>query len=826
MLDGFESSLQRLIDMNENEIESLTILKDASATAIYGSRGANGVIVITTKPPKMGKLRITFRSDVNVEMPDLTGYDLLGAREKLELEKRVGLYNNARAESDLPLKRYYNWVLNEVNSGVDTYWLSKPLQTAIGQRHNLRMEGGDKTFRYSASAQINNTKGVMKGSDRTIFNGTINLTYIFKNVKFTNSLLVSVGNSANSPYGSFSDYTKQNPYWRAYDENGKVVKFLGDSGNSGDNSTRWGASGLPTNPLYNATLNTYDVSKSTNLTNNLSVDFKISRDFQLRGRLGLSKGIGQNDNFKPADHTDFANYSEADVFRKGSYAYEVDNTFNYDGSINLSYSRLFKEKHSVFAGLDYNIRQNQGSSYSFLAEGFTNANLDFIAMALQYAQNGKPSGSEMLERSIGLTSNVNYTYDNRYYVDLSLRTDGSSQFGSKNRFAPFWSTGIGWNLEKEEFLKDSKFINRLKLRGSMGITGSQNFSSYQALSTYSYYSNDRYYNWMGAYLMGLGNEDLKWQQKKSYDIGIETQLFGNRLSVIADYYIERTSDLVSSVNLPASNGFSNYIENIGSMENRGFEVKATAYLVRNLQKGLTWSITGALISNENKVTKISQALKDAQTAIEKAGGSNPNLLIREGFSTNTIWVVPSLGIDPSTGKELYLSKSGVPTYTWSSLDLAPAGISEPKYQGNISTMVRYKAFSANLTFGYRFGGQLYNSTLINKVENADFNYNVDSRVYDDRWQKPGDIAAFKGLLVTTATNMTSRFVQDEKTFTCRNINLQYELRAVSLTKNFGFESLLFSGSMADLFYISTVKRERGTSYPFSQQFSFSISAMF
>lgn len=179
VLDGFETTLQKLIDINENEVETLTILKDASATAIYGSRGANGVIVITTKKPAMGQLRVSYKGDVNIEIPDLTGYDLLEAREKLELEKRVGLYSKpSNPDQDWRLQRYYSYLLDEVNSGVNTYWLSKPLQTSVGQRHALKVEGGDKSFRYSASLQWNDIRGVMKESYRKTFNGAIRFNFL------------------------------------------------------------------------------------------------------------------------------------------------------------------------------------------------------------------------------------------------------------------------------------------------------------------------------------------------------------------------------------------------------------------------------------------------------------------------------------------------------------------------------------------------------------------------------------------------------------------------------------------------------------------------
>lgn len=819
ILDGFESSLQKLLDINQNEVASITMLKDASATAIYGSRGANGVIVITTRAPQPGKLRLSYRGDINVEMPDLTAYHILNAREKLDLEYKVGLYDNARAENDVPLKQYYNYLMSEVNRGVETDWLSKPVRSGIGQRHNVRMEGGDNAFRYSISAQVNDIQGVMKGSSRRTFNGTIKLSYYYKNIRFTNNLLIGLGESSESPYGSFSDYVKMNPYWAPYDENGRVIKLLGNPG-SNIYTNRW--STLPTNPLYDATLNTFQKYKTTDITNNLSVEWQIVPDLLLRARLGLTKVSADSDYFRPADHTAFA--TTEDILRRGSYQYGVSKAFRYDASVNLSYTRQLGA-HAIFAGLDYNIRESQFSGYSFLAEGFTNPKFDFISMALQYAQGGKPGGAESLTRSVGVTGGVNYTYDERYFMDFSLRSDGASQFGRLNRFAPFWSAGLGWNLHKEAMFKQLTFINRLKLRGSLGVTGSQNFTAYQALSTYGYYTDDRYYSWTGAYLMGLGNESLKWQQKMNYDVGLEADLFNRRLNLIADYYIETTNGLISSVDLPASSGFPNYIENIGKLENRGIEVKATAFIVRNLKKGLTWSVSGALIHNRNKILMISEALKTAQKSSENATGAVPGMLYKEGYSTNTIWVVPSLGIDPSTGKELYLNRNGEPTYIWNSLDLRASGVSEPAYFGSFSTLVRYRNFTMNLSFGYRFGGQLYNQTLISKVENADYRYNVDSRVYDNRWQQPGDNAAFKGLLVTAATNRTSRFVQDERTLTMQNANFQYDVKS-SFAKKLKMEALSFSANMADLFYLSTVRRERGTTYPFSRQMSLTVNALF
>mgnify|MGYP000847789063 CR=1 FL=1 len=823
VLDGFETTLQKLYDINENEVESITILKDASATAIYGSRGANGVIVITTKAPAMGKLRVSYRSDLSIEAPDLTGYDVLNAKEKLALEVRVGLYTTARAENQWRLSRYYNYLLNEVNRGVDTYWLSKPLRVGIGHKQNIKIEGGDKSFRYSASAQYIDTEGVMKDSYRRNFNGTINLSYVLDNVKFSNSLIIGLGNSQESPYGSFNNYVKMNPYWRAYENNGNVLKYLGVDPNN-DYYQRW--STAPTNPLYNATLKGFNKGNSFDITNNFSLEWKIFQGMLLRARLGLYKGHTESDIFKPGDHTDFANYSEADIFRKGSYNYGTGKSDKIDGSINASYNRTFLNKHQIYAGVDFNIRQTNSVNYSFLAEGFNNEKFDFIAMALQYAKDGKPSGSESRVRSVGITANVNYTYDNKYYVDASYRNDGSSQFGSNKRFAPFWSLGAGWNIHKEKFFQSVDKINYLKLRASIGTTGSQNFNAYQALSTYQYFTNDRYFNWMGAYLIGLGNENLQWQQKYNRNIGLEFKLFDSRFSMTADYYNDKTTDLISSISSPASNGFTSYIENVGEMRNKGFEIKATASIIKKAKDGLMWNVTIGAIQNKNKVVSISQALLDAQKTIEEAKVSTPSTLYKPGYSSNTIWVVPSAGIDPSNGKEVYIDRFGNPTYVWDARDIVAFHTTEPKVNGIISTMLRYKGLTLNATFGYRLGGYQYNQTLVDKVENANYSYNVDSRVYYGRWSKPGDIAAFKGLDVTSTTYKTSRFVQKENTLTCQSLTLQYELKNFKITKNSIIDDILFTASTSDLFYLSSIKRERGLYYPFSHQYNFSINITF
>jgi len=830
ILNGFETTLQRMMDLNDQEISSISILKDGAATSLYGSRGANGIIVITTKEPEVGKLRMSVRSEINVSLPDLTSYDLLNSRDKLELERLSGYYESTTkdAAANILLQQYYNKVLAEVAKGVNTDWLAKPLRTGLDQTHNLKLEGGDRIFQYALTAQYKDVQGVMKGSGRSTFNGGIDLAYRHKKLLFRNYLSVGNTTTAESPFGSFSKYAELNPYWKPYDENGKLMRFFSPYEQNflmqtGD--VRF--NGPYPNPMYDATLNTYNTTETTSIINNFSIEWKPLEELFFRGSAAITNDITNSDNFKPAKHSDFAGYSDADLFRKGSYAYSSGKTFNYAISLSANYSKLIAEKHSLFAGVNFDVTQNKGYSYNILAEGFPDESIDFLGMAFQYQNNSGPTGSESTIRRIGVLGNANYVYDNRFLVDISYRIDGASLYGANNRFAPFWSAGTGWNLHNEPFIKNNlKFVDRLKVRISYGTTGSQNFNAYQSRATYRYYMNDRYNMWMGAYQIALGNEDLEWQKRNKLNVGVEVGIFDSRFVLEADIYKEKTSNLLSNLELPYSNGFSEFTENIGKLENSGFELSGTYWILRNTKRRLTWSLSGSISHDRDRIVELSEALRTANERLALQGGSSPNRIFREGDSQSTIYVVQSLGIDPSTGRELFLTKDGEVTYTWNAADRVAVGNLLPKLRGNFSTMFRYKDFSLNLSFGYRSGGQIYNSTLRDKVEVNNKLLNVDARVFTERWKQPGDKAFFKGINEYSMAVATSRFVQDENTFTCQNASLRYDAKAKKWLDAIGAQYLAITASTGELFYLSTVKRERGTGYPYTRQFLLSLSLMF
>ncbi len=825
IMDGFEISLTKLMDYNDEDIESINILKDASATAIYGSRGANGVIVVITKAPKGGKIMINAQAGLSLEFPKLSSYGLLNASEILELQRHVGLYTekNPAVMGDLidyynEGERAYEMRLKDILEGVNTDWLHYPVRTGASRRYNVRVEGGSREFRWGTNISVNSNAGAMKGSKRDNLNAGFNLSYTYGKVQFRNILRVGVSQGYESKYGSFATYAKMMPYYRPYNKEGVLIKdFMGLM----EKYVR-----VP-NPLYNATLDSRNESGYNDLSNNLSIEWDIFQDLKMRAQLGINKKINESDNFLPAEHSNFTYYSGDNFFRKGSYSYGIGNDLSYEADVVLSYSKRIKEKHQLYTGLNYSIQNTNSYLYNFIVEGFTKGTKPFLGNAMQYQQNGMPRGTESTTRRVGVTGNINYTYDNRYYGDLSIRIDGSSQFGSKSKYAPFWSFGMGWNIHREEFLKNSNVIDNLRLRASIGQTGSQQFSAYQALQMYQMYIGDRYLNYNGSYLMALGNENLKWQITDQINTGLEIGLFGGRVNGSVDYYLKRTSDLLSSRELPLSTGYTSYIENIGEVKNYGFETALNGYIVRNTEAGFIWMVGVKLAYTKNLISKLSEDIKK-QTEIYREQNVDISTLFYEGYAQNSIWAVKSLGIDPSTGVELFLDREGNITTVWDPAAKIYCGVGEPTYRGNINSMLRYRNFTLNMSFGYYWGGQVYNQTLVDKVEvtiDEIGRNNVDRRVYSERWMNPGDVKFYKGFS-RNATRASTRFVMNDNVFELQSASLQYRLDKGEFLRRAKLRALTFEANTSDIFYISSVKRERGINYPFAARAGFSITLTF
>ena len=835
IVDGFETTAEKVYDMDPYRVASITLLKDAAATAIYGSRASNGVEVITTNAPANGKMQVSYNVDASFYIADLSDYNVCNAVEKLEIEKLAGMYTSKSVNQQLTLNKWYNEKLANIERGYDTYWLDKPLDAvAVANKHSLRLDGGNDNIRYGIELGYSNTPGVMKESGRRRLALGMELQYIYKNLTFRNNLTYSNVKAINSPYGSFSVYTKRNPYVRYKDDDGNYIYKV-------DEYVPIGGGGLGKdyyNPLYNTTLNTTDEEKYNDVTNNFGVDWSIMDGLRLKGSFSFTHQNTYKDNFKPAKHTDFADYEDDDFDRRGSYVGSRGENYSYDASLVMTYFYQL-EKHVINANLGWNLQESVTREFTVKTEGFPNENLDYISFATQYEKDGSPAGDEYTSRLVGFLGNLNYSYDERYLLDLSFREDASSRFGSDKRWAPFWSVGLGWNLHNEEFLKNVTFINRLKIRGSYGLTGSQNYNPYQAMTTYKYLTGERYHHTVGAEVMALGNEKLGWQRTLQQNYGVDIDLWDERINFTGNYYIKLSKDVLTTVTLPPSLGFNSYMDNLGEVKNYGYELNLRVALVKNLSKQLYWSVNATALHNKNKLLKISNALRayndnqdeDTMSGSKSKESNRPKVRYVEGKSMNSIWVNQSLGVDPATGNELFQAVNGDIVTTWSTDNYVIGGCTDSDLEGTFGTNLAWKGLQLNVIFRYSYGGQIYNQTLVDKVQDADLRENVDRRVFEERWQKPGDRVMFTKLIggatanATSVTKPTSRFIEDNNWLELSTLNLSYEFK-MPWMKKIGLKRLKALFYMNDVFRVSTVKQERGIDYPFARNFSIGLQARF
>lgn len=816
ILNGFESTLQRIVDLDPERVESITILKDAAATAIYGSRAANGVVVFETKKPKSGKLNVSYSTNVGITVPDLSDYNLMNAAEKLQFEKDAKLFDPNNAEH----MNYYNHYLREIQQGVDTYWLSEPLRTAVTHRHSMSFDGGDDALRYGVNVNYNATPGVMKESDRNSMGMDISLQYRRKKWNVNNQLMLSntVGN--NTPYGSFSEYTRLNPYYRKTDEMGRYLQVIERKNMGAGNEMA-----TITNPLYNTQFPFKDRNDNFSITNNLAVECAIRDNLRASAEVSFTKSSAKSEKFLSKSHTSFA--EEEDLTKRGSYVKDIGNSFTWSANASINYN-LTAKKHLLSTFLRWNIEESKSDGVNLSAKGFPNDNMDDFLFA--YEMDNRVNGSESTNRSLGVIMSASYMYDYRYSVDFSLRGDMSSQFGADQSLKPFWAVGARWNISREPWLAGT-MISNLVVRGSIGLTGSQNYAAYQAMESYNfdnlmfpYLSSDV----LGAELMGFGNPDLDWSKTKNRSVAFEIGFFKDRLTASLNYYNNLTDQLLLDYSLSPSSGFATMKNNAGSIVNEGFDFSVNGLLVQDYERQIQWSVMFNGSHNRNKIKKISNVVKAMNEENLKRKDA-PVPIYEEGKSTSMLFVVPSMGIDPATGREVFIKRDGSKTFIWDPTDKIAIGDSEPKLRGGLSTSITYKDFSLTIGGTYEFGKYTYNETLVSKIENASIGYNVDKRAAKDRWRQSGDITKYKGIhLIGQNTEMSSRFVQKVQEIQFTNLSIGYRLdpKKIHFLEKCRIASVSLTGAMENLAIFSTIKQERGLDYPFARSFSLSLSVLF
>ena len=817
ILDGTEISMQELYDLDMNEVESINVLKDASATALYGSKAANGVIVITRKPIKESTLRVAYNFTGQVQIPKLGDYDVLNAMDKLKYERMAGLYDGKgeiNTQTGLPvqyeLDELYNERYKAVMAGQNSDWLSQPARNSFSQDHSLRIYGGASNLRYELTGRFADTKGVMKDDYRKRYSLGFKLDYFLKNsLQISNRTTYQEVETQDSPYGEFSQYVQMNPYDKMYNKDG-----------SANTNLAWDLD----NPLYEAQLGSYNRDGVRTFSNSTDLRWDINNMFRLSGHFNISSEMGWGDVFISPKSRTFKD--ETDLTKKGSLTKNTTRGVTYNGNIVGTFNKMFRDESLVSVAAGWEINHSESKNEYLQAIGFFNDNLSFIGNAAGYPTASTPYGDQAETADVGVFLNGSYSFRNRYYIDGTWRMTGSSQFGANNRYGHFWSGGAGWNILNEEFM--AAWIDRIdlfKVRASMGYTGKVSFSPFQAMTMYQYANTYEYKNGIGAVPVTIANVDLTWERTMNYNVGLDFSMFGRRLNVVVDAYIRNTTDLLLDKSKAPSTGVTTATSNLGEMQNKGIEFQVDGYIFRN--KDFYWKLGTMGYMNRNKITKINKALEEINKQNQAYADLSltPLAQYAEGESVTALKLVRSAGIDPATGQEVYIKRNGEKTFEYDPADKVYIGDTEPRYTGSFNTGLYWKGFNLYALFNFRLGAWVYNTTRVTKVEGSDPKMNADQRVFDDRWKQPGDVAMYKDIADSSRPKQTDRFAEKENTLSLGTLNLSYEFKE-EMCKKLYLRTLRAGINFTDLFRLSTVKIERGTSYLYSKGFEVYVSATF
>mgnify|MGYP002557795093 CR=1 FL=1 len=803
-ISGNDGNFLSLI--NPNDIESMTILKDASSTAIYGSRASNGVILITTKKGSSDKMKITFSTTNSIQtrtkLADMLSYDqFVNTIRTLGTAAQQALLGTARTDwNDEIYQNAFGTDNNlSITGKIAPNW---PIRVSVGYYNQSGLLRTDNAERYTGSVTLN--PSFFKDHLKLNINakGSIN------NNTFGNTEAIWAASTINPTIPVYSGLDTFGGYTEAVDNTGAPVN------------------GAVMNPVGLIQMNDSH-SNVRRFIGNIDADYRVHffPDLKLHATIGYDYAQGKGSVYVPAEAAQ--NYTTSGL----DYSYGPQKKENRLLTLYANYNKLvepIKSSFDVTAGYDYQYWKATNPLYS---------EMNTLGEVLK-------TSKATDERHVLLSyyGRLNYSFDSRYMLTTTVRRDATSRFAKNVRWGTFPSVALGWRVTEESFLKNNKVLSNLKVRASYGVTGQQDgIGNYNYLPIYtisqngaeSIMGNDYIYTYRPKSYVS----DLKWETTTQYNVGFDMGFFNNRLSVTLDGYWKKTKDLLLKVSLPYYTGFTSGQQNVGEISNRGFELDLRVHAIRN--KDMNLYINANLAHNENKILKISESLKAYnRRVIEKFEEAMPTdtevtvpfLQYEEGGSLNSIWGVKSWGISPSDGQEVFIRKNGGLTDTWVASDQVVIGNTDPKAQGSIGFNFTYKRFSLFTSFMYEFGGQRYNQTLVDKVENVNIlKDNVDKRVLTDRWKKPGDQAQFKALtqgrLGRASTRPTSRFVQNYNALSWSSLELGYDF-GEKITDALHLSMMRMTLGMNDIMHLSSVKQERGLSYPYARAINFSLKVTF
>lgn len=728
--------------LSANDISTIDVLKDAAAAAIYGSRGSNGVVMVTTRRGQAGKTSVTLNSYIGTQ----SAY----SRLKLMNSPQYLAFMNEAAENDGYGPDYFG--VSGVDDQVNTDWQDEVLRRAPIGNTELALSGGDDRFRYRLSGAYFNQQGIVIGSGYERMSGRANLDFGSPDrIQFSTSLAVSGENNdrieGDASLSGIITNAVGNPSLFPVSHDGV---FSGVGGSAPD--------GLQyPNSVALATLND-QTSRGINVVGNAELHWNAGHGLQFNSRVGVDMHTIREFQFESREVSGTYAASANGVAKS---AYSTANRYVFDNF--LTYGRSFGTRHDLVLTGGNSIELNRGELNFIRGEGLSNGALTQVRNASVITEF---DGTNSENNLISFFSRATYALDGKYLLGASLRTDGSSKFGENNRWGVFPAVSAGWILSDESFLANNRTFDFLKLRASYGVTGNQPQSDFPFQSTFG---TSNYGSTPGLAPQNLGNPDLKWESTDQLDIGVDADLFGGRVNLTADYYVKKTRDLLINRPITCTSGFCSVFSNIGNMQNKGIELGLNAVILDNRSSsGLRWTTGFNISANRNKITKLfnNQAFTAGVDQINR---------VEVGQPIGAFYTLKFLGVDPATGDAIYKDIDGDGSINAN--DRTIVGSPHPDFVGGLRNTFIYRNFDLTAFLQFSSGNQIFNAM---RLYSGLGGYYEDNQFADqlDRWQQPGDQtdvprASYDG---TAGGELTSsRFISDASYLRLQELTLGYNV---------------------------------------------------
>lgn len=786
VLDGVPMS-GSISDINPNDIESVTVLKDAAASSLYGSRAANGVILITTKQGKTGFTKISFSSQLGVSQRISKGYDLMNSTQFYE-QSWMGLYNQAILDGQT-VDQAQDYAHNEVKQivgynpfGVEnpldsngklipgtqvvtnTDWRDEIYKTGIIQTYNLNISGGSELTKMFMSLGYFNDSGTTLGSDFSRITNKINVSHkinSFLKAGINSHLSYSKTNAPLSGSGG------ANPVRSAEVINAASPVY------DGAGNYDWGNKAIfDFNPVGLAALDKY-IYKTKRAVVNIYLDVDISPSFKFRTTAGVDNSIADGLNYYNPDHGNGAGVNgRSSASNSDNLAWNISNILTYSRSNDISYFEVLLGQEAL------------GSDYSVLSAGVTDFAVPGKPDLVWGAKPEQPGSFTSSWNMVSYLSQIKYDYDSRIYLSTSARIDGSSRFGENNKYGLFYSFGAGWQLSKENWMPQWSWLNNAKIRASYGTSGNNNIGDYASLGLYG--SGANYGGFPGLTPVQLENQNLSWEKIQSSNIGLDLGFF-NKLTTSFEFYNRNSDGLLFARPLSAGTGIGSILSNLGAMKNSGIEASFKYNLIDNDK---FYSSIGFNIStNTNKIIDLTTEKIVSGTKLLEEGSSIYQFYMREWAGVNPdngkpMWYVNADSDDkdkntlPDTAYEDPLGTGKQVTSEYSDAERKRLGNSLPKVYGGLNYDLSYKNFDLNFYLYYSYGGKAYNSDYVANMHDgtsSGTNLAVDAANAWTPNNRYTDVPRYVINNKDQSEQMSSRFIEDASYVRLKNVNISYNL---------------------------------------------------